>query len=133
MHALILHTPTESNISSVCSTLLPHCLCLSRSFCPPLSPLSFCMSLLLSPFLPHAECAEVSTEMQSLLYFCSPTHGSMNCWCTCLTREKIGNSVYALQFTVSPALVTRLHSFVLFPAIRLPHLPHTTYAIHLHT
>lgn len=75
MHALILHTPTYSNISSVSLSLFS--LTVSASLSLPLSSsfCSFCLRVCVSLSLLHAESAEVSTEMQSQLYFSSPTHG----------------------------------------------------------
>lgn len=92
MHALILHTPTQSNISSVSFTRLSHSL--PHSLAPSvvfLSILSACLRRSLS--LLHAESVEVS-EMQSQLTFVHPHTGSMLsmiCRCTCITRKKIGN------------------------------------------
>lgn len=130
--------------TSGCSEKNPQLWCMPWYFTHPhsqiyiLSLFHYSLSLPLSSFysfrlhvcvflsLLHAESAEVSTEMQSQLYFCSPTHGEYDLLMQLSKQEENRKKVQYISL-VNHSQSRISHS--LFPAYGLPHHPHTTYTI----
>lgn len=123
MHALIIHTPTCSNISSVSLSLFSLSLAVAPSVVLFVLISSPCLFLPLCYRLNLRRCQQCCNPSFNSLH---PHMGSMICQCTCLKQEggkEVPNAAYSV-------LVTRLHIMVLFPVFRLQRLPQTTYAIH---
>ncbi len=124
------HTHMVKYIFCLFHSSLSLSLPLSRFLCPPLSIHSGCMSVCFSLPASRSICGGVNRDaIPAVLH---PHTGSMACWCTCLTRKKIGSK----YCTYNPVglLVTRLNILMLFPALMLPRLPHILYTIisHIH-